>query len=115
MTKPNNTFDENLELSKSLVTSVWERLENLGMAKGGPGSGPHKGGGDLGARRDTVQGAPKGGGARVDKVKDGSGRTTYAVSCPSCGLRQMSGLTHEGGKAMADAHNAASHSNSRQG
>ena len=45
MTESNNTFDENLELSKSLTASVWERLENLGMAKGGPGSGPHKGGG----------------------------------------------------------------------
>jgi hypothetical protein len=41
-----NTFNQNLELSKSLTASVWERLENLGMAKGGPGSGPHKGGGD---------------------------------------------------------------------
>ena len=34
----NNTFNQNLELSKSLIASVWERLENLGMAKGGPGS-----------------------------------------------------------------------------
>ena len=45
MTQLNNTFDENLELAKSLTASVWERLGNLGIAKGGPGSGPHKGGG----------------------------------------------------------------------
>ena len=45
MTESNNTFNENLDLAKSLTASVWERLENLGVAKGGPGSGPHAGGG----------------------------------------------------------------------
>ena len=50
MNESNSTFDENLDLAKSLTASVWERLENLGVAKGGPGSGPHKGGGNGGAQ-----------------------------------------------------------------
>ncbi len=33
MTESNNTFDENLELAKSLTASVWERLGNLGISK----------------------------------------------------------------------------------
>jgi len=33
MNESNNNFDENLELSKSLTASVWERLGNLGISK----------------------------------------------------------------------------------
>ena len=76
MTKPNNTFNENLELAKSLTASVWERLGNLGIAKGGPGSGPHASGGgnDGGTHQAWVNGGAKGNSPATQSIKDSVAR-----------------------------------------
>jgi len=76
MTESNDTFDENLELAKSLTASVWKRLENLGVAKGGPGSGPHASGGsnDGGTHEAWVKGGAKGNSPATQSIKDSVAR-----------------------------------------
>jgi len=63
-----HTFNENLELSKALTASAWERLGNLNIAKGGPGSGPHKGGG---GGQDTLA-------QRAGEILSTMGKTTIS-------------------------------------